>query len=251
MSNLSKLTAMLGLLVLAMPMPEANADDAAPASPTELEQVQAKVSGLFEEIEAEHVQPSPVDGWYTIRKGAVVAYISADGKYLMQGELIDLDKEINLTEETRNRAREEMLADVPDEQTIVFAPDNVKYSISVFTDIDCPYCRRFHSQIDDYLAQGIKVRYLLYPRNGPESEAWVTAEHVWCADDRKKALTLAKLDQDFETQACDASIVQDSYALGQNVGLTGTPTLVLADGSMISGYVPPLELGKRLAALNK
>jgi thiol:disulfide interchange protein DsbC len=133
----------------------------------ELAQVRAKVAEVFEEIEPDDVHPSPVDGWFTIRKGAIVAYISGDGRYLLQGDLIDLDEEINLSELTRNEARLEMLDELPDDKVIVFSPENPKFSVSVFTDIDCTYCRRFHSQIQEYLAQGIEVRYLLYPRSGP------------------------------------------------------------------------------------
>jgi thiol:disulfide interchange protein DsbC len=212
-----------------------------------LETARAKAVATFNEVRPEDVQPSPVPGWYTVRKGVVVAYISGDGKYLFQGDLIDIDQELSLTELVRNEARLKLLEAVPDERTIVFAPDNVKHVLSVFTDVDCTYCRRFHSQIDEYLAQGIEVRYLLYPRNGPGSESWSTAERVWCADDRKQALTLAKLDRPFEAASCDASIVQDHFALGQDIGLRGTPALVLEDGTLISGYVPPAELGQRMA----
>ncbi len=239
------LCAAIGVLLLASPLPRAKADDAA----AELQLVRSRVAETFDEIEEQHVQPSPVPGWYTIRKGTIIAYISSDGRYLMQGDLIDLDNEVNLTAETQNAARVTMLNDIPDEQTIVFAPEHVKYTVSVFTDIDCTYCRRFHSHIKEYLAQGIKVRYLLYPRNGPDSESWVKAEEVWCADDRQQALTLAKLDREFETASCDASIVHKQYDLGQDVGLRGTPALVLEDGTLISGYVPPLELSQRMAAL--
>lgn len=214
----------------------------------ELEQVRAKVSGVFKEIKPEHVQTSPVDGWYTIRKGAIIAYISADGRYLLQGDLIDLDDEVNLSEEARNEARLEMLAGIPDDQAIVFKPENPKYSVTVFTDIDCTFCRRFHSQINEYLAQGIQVRYLLYPRNGPGSDSWAKAEKVWCADDRNEALTLAKQDKPFKTHKCDASVVQTDYALGQDIGLRGTPAIVLQDGTLVSGYLPPSELTEALVA---
>ncbi|HEX2140273.1 MAG TPA: DsbC family protein [Woeseiaceae bacterium] len=220
------------------------ADEAAPG----LETARAKAVATFNEVRPEHVQPSPVPGWYTIRKGTLIAYISGDGKYLFQGDLIDIDDEISLTEVARNEARLEMMEAVPEERTIVFAPDEVKHVLSVFTDVDCTYCRRFHSQIDEYLEQGIEVRYLLYPRNGPESESWTTAERVWCAADRKEALTLAKLDREFESKTCDASIIHDHYALGQEVGLRGTPALVLEDGTLISGYVPPVELSQRMTA---
>lgn len=216
----------------------------------ELQQVREKVSGVFKEINPEHVEVSPVDGWYTIRKGAIVAYISGDGRYLLQGDLIDLDQEVNLSEQTRNVSRLEMLATLSDDEVIVFTPETVRFSVSIFTDIDCTYCRRLHNQIDEYMAQGIEVRYLLYPRNGPGTATWKTSEEVWCATDRNDALTLAKLDRKFESNNCDASIINSHYALGQDIGLRGTPAIVLEDGSLVSGYLPPLELTQALATLS-
>jgi thiol:disulfide interchange protein DsbC len=222
---------------------------AVPADEPELERVRAKVVETFDGIDAEDVQASPIPGWYTIRKGTVVAYMSADGRYLLEGELFDIERKVNLTEEMRNRARVSMLADVTDEQAIVFAPDDVKHTVTVFTDVFCTYCRRFHSQIDQYLAEGIEVRYLLYPRDGPGSQGWRVAERVWCAADRNQALTRAKLDREFESDQCDASIVAEHYALGQEIGLRGTPALVLEDGTLISGYLPPAELEQRMAEM--
>lgn len=244
MNRIASRIASLGLL-LALPVAFVAAEEDA----AELEKVRTRVSGLFNEIEPEHVRASPVEGWYTIRKGAIIAYISSDGRYLLQGDLIDLDEEVNLSEHERNDARLEMLATIPAENMIVFSPEVPRFAVTVFTDIDCTYCRRFHSQIDEYLAQGIEVRYLLYPRNGPAAESWVKAEKVWCADDRNEALTLAKLDREFETRDCDAAIVHKHYATGQDVGLRGTPAIVLEDGTLVSGYLPPLELTQALAAV--
>lgn len=224
--------------------------EAADEQSAELERVRAKVADVFKEIEPQHVSNSPIDGWYTIRKGAIIAYISADGRYLLQGDLIDLDDEVNLSEAARNEARMEMLAALPEDKMIIFRPENPKFSVSVFTDIDCTFCRRFHSQIGEYLAQGIEVRYLLYPRSGPGSDSWAKAEKVWCADDRNAALTLAKQDKPFKTHKCDASIVQTHYTLGQDVGLRGTPAIVLQDGTLVSGYLPPLQLTEALAAIH-
>jgi thiol:disulfide interchange protein DsbC len=233
--------------VVAMALQPAFAD----SESDDLERVRTKVSSMFDEIKAEHIQPSPIDGWYTVRKGAIVAYISADGRYLLQGDLIDLDRQVNLSEAERNKARVELVAGIPAGQKITFTPDEVKYSITVFTDIDCTYCRKLHSQIDDYLAQGIEINYLLYPRNGPTSQSWVKAENVWCADDRNEALTLAKVDQSFETHSCDSSMVGKHYAMGRDIGLTGTPAIVLSDGTLVSGYLPPEPLAERLAVLEK
>lgn len=230
----------LALAFVASPAPAAAAD-------AELERVREKVSARFDEIEPQHVVPSPIDGWYTVRKGAIVAYISADGRYLLQGDMIDLDRQANLTEEARNGARREMMATVPDDDTIVFAPEEVKHTVSVFTDVDCTYCRRLHREIDDYNAKGIAVRYLLYPRNGPSSPSWAKAERVWCAADRNEALTLAKRDEKFESQSCDTPMVSKHYAMGQDVGLRGTPAIVLEDGTLLSGYLPPDRLAAALS----
>lgn len=228
--------------LLAAPLFAAAGDDA------ELEAVRARVSTLFAEIDAEHVYPSQVDGWYTVRKGAIVAYVSGDGRYLLQGDLIDLESQVNLSEATRNEARVEMMAALPSEQMIVFTPEEVKYSVSIFTDIDCTYCRRLHSQVEDYLDRGIEIRYLLYPRTGPASASWTKAEQVWCSDDRNEALTLAKLDEKFQTSACDPSVINTHYSMGQDVGLRGTPAIVLQDGTLVSGYLPPQQLSDALSA---
>lgn len=217
----------------------------------DLASVRATVSGMFPEIQAEHIFGSPIDGWYTIRKGAIVAYVSADGRYLMQGDLIDLEQQVNLTENSRNDARRELMASYPEDQMIVFTPEEKRYSVSVFTDIDCTFCRRLHSQIDEYLAEGIEVRYLLYPRSGPTSPSWTKAEEVWCADDRNSALTLAKQDKEFETHSCDPAVVSKHYSMGQDVGLTGTPALLFEDGSLVSGYLPPARLVEALAAMGE
>lgn len=212
----------------------------------DLEQVRQKVATMFDMIEAKDVNLSPIDGWYTIQKGAVVAYISSNGRYLLQGDLIDLEKNINMSELARNESRRELMATVKDEDVIMFSPVDKKYSVSVFTDVECTYCRRLHSQINEYLADGIEVRYLMYPRNGPSSRAWTTAEQVWCSKDRNSALTAAKNDQKFASTDCDASIVGQQYTMGQEIGLSGTPAIVLEDGTLISGYLTPDQLRARL-----
>ncbi len=237
--SITATVAAAGFLILAAPASAVEQDD-------ELEAVRATVSAMFEQIKPEHVQPSPIDGWYTIQKGSIISYISADGRYLLQGDLIDLEAEVNLSEVIRNGARRDLVAGVTDDQVIKFTPADVKHSVTVFTDVECSYCRRLHSQIDEYLAHGIEVRYLLYPRNGPATKSWSTSEEVYCASDRNKALTAAKLDQAFQTVACDTSAIQDSYVLGQDIGLSGTPAIILEDGTLIGGYLPPDALSQRL-----
>lgn len=214
----------------------------------ELQHVRETVSGMFTGVDESDIFPSDVDGWYTIRKGAIIAYISSDGRYLLQGDLIDLADQVNLSEKDRNNARVKMMTDIPDEQVIMFTPDTVRHTVSVFTDVDCTFCRRLHSQIDEYMEEGIEIRYFLYPRNGPTSPSWAKAEQVWCANDRNEALTLAKLDKNFDSRDCDSSIVSAHYAVGQDVGLRGTPAIVLEDGTLFSGYLPPKQLSEAIAS---
>ena len=222
----------------------------AAADDPQLEAVRAKVSSMFQAIEPEHVKPSPIDGWSTVQKGSIIAYISADGRYLLQGDLIDLDQQVNLSEQSRSDSRRELVATLKDEEAILFSPAEPKHSVTIFTDVDCTYCRKLHNQIDEYMDRGIAVRYVLYPRNGPASKAWSKSEDVWCASDRNRALTAAKLDRDFDTSECDASMIGKHYELGQGVGLNGTPAIVLEDGTLIGGYLPPAALGARLDQAN-
>jgi thiol:disulfide interchange protein DsbC len=122
--------------------------------------------------------------------------------------------------------------------------------VTVFTDVDCTYCRKLHNEIDEYMGQGIAIRYVLYPRNGPASRAWSTSEDILCSRDRNSALTAAKLDREFQTSKCDASMLTRHYTLGQDVGLSGTPAIVFEDGKMVQGYLNPSALGARLEQAN-
>jgi thiol:disulfide interchange protein DsbC len=143
------------------------------------------------------------------------------------------------------------MAAYPEDQMLVFGPKDPKYTITVFTDVDCAFCRKLHSQIADYNKLGIRVRYLLYPRTGPNSSSWTKAEQVWCSPDRNDALTKAKLGEDLKTKACKDNPVARSYALGQQFALQGTPAILLADGELLSGYEPPDVLLKDLQAAAK
>ena len=117
----------------------------------------------------------------------------------------------------------------------------------IFTDVDCGYCRKLHRELDDYLAKGIAIHYLFYPRSGPGSASFKTAESVWCADDRQAAQTRAKANQSVEPKQCDNPIMAQ-YMAGQQVGLRGTPMILLADGTAINGYMPAARLEERLKA---
>ncbi len=194
----------------------------------------------------EEFRPSPIDGIFEYTRGADIAYVTADGKYAINGDLFEIASASNLTEVHRREVRMKMLAAVPESQMLIFSPKDPKYTVTVFTDVDCAFCRKLHSQMADYNRLGIRVRYMLYPRTGPNSESWTKAEQVWCSPDRNDALTRAKLGQELKTKACPDNPVAHTYEVGKDFAFQGTPAIVLADGDMLEGYLPPDQLLKRL-----
>jgi thiol:disulfide interchange protein DsbC len=131
---------------------------------------------------------------------------------------------------------------------VVFSPPDPKYTVTVFTDVDCVYCRALQRQIKDYNRLGIKVRYVFFPRTGPDTGSWYKAEQVWCSADRRAALTRAKLGEPLDTKPCGSTPVAREYALAESIGLEGTPGIVAANGALLGGYLPPDAL---LAALRQ
>jgi thiol:disulfide interchange protein DsbC len=186
--------------------------------------------------------PSPVPGIYEYAKGADVGYVSADGKYYFNGDLYEIQGQNNLSEQRRGGLRARLLATVAEKDMIVFSPKDPKYTINVFTDVDCTYCRKLHSEIAEINRLGIRVRYLAYPRTGPGTESWKKAEAVWCSANRNDALTRAKLGQVDTAQACSVNPVAREYALGNALGVNGTPGIVTSSGHYIGGYEPPKRL---------
>jgi thiol:disulfide interchange protein DsbC len=184
----------------------------------------------------EDLHPSPVPGIYEFTQGADVSYLTADGKYFIDGNLYDMDTRVNLTEEVRTRARVALINEVPESQMLIFAPPNPKYTITVFTDVDCGYCRKLHSEMAELNNLGVRVRYMFYPRTGPGTESWHKAEAVWCSANRNEALT----------RASGATPVAREYALGQTIGVRGTPAIVTENGDYIAGYMPPRELVQQI-----
>ena len=194
----------------------------------------------------EELRATPIAGVWELSRGLDVAYVTADGKYAFTGDLVELGSNTNLTELHRRELRAKAIAAVPESDMLIFGPKDPKYTITVFTDVDCPFCRKLHSQIAEYNHLGIRVRYLLYPRLGPNTESWTKAEQVWCSANRNEALTRAKLGEALATKPCANNGVARSYALGEQFNLQGTPAIVLANGEMLSGYLPPDALAKHL-----
>lgn len=211
--------------------------------------VRAAVKSLIPNATIDSYKAAPLAGFSEVVISGQVIYISNDGKYLMQGLLYDVANKTDLTERTMRDVRKLAMESSPVKERIVFSPKDgkVKHTISVFTDIDCGYCRRMHAQIPEYNALGIEVQYLLFPRGGIPSDSSRKSIAVWCAADAREALTEAKAGKDPGNAEC-TNPVEAQYHLGQKVGVTGTPSIVMADGSFMPGYVPPQDLLVRLDA---
>jgi len=198
----------------------------------------------------EDLRPSPVPGLYEYMQGADISYLTADGRYFIDGNVYDMGTRENLTEALRTRARSAMINAVPESQMVIFSPKNPQYTVTVFTDVDCAYCRKLHSDMAELNRLGVRVRYMFYPRSGPNTESWKKAEAVWCSANRNEALTQAKLGAKLDmSKTCDANPVAREYALGQNIGVRGTPAIVTERGDYLAGYLPPQELVQQLKDL--
>ena len=201
-----------------------------------------KIQEVFPELARNAISPSPIPGLYQIMLGGQISYVSADGRYLVQGDVYDIEEERNLTEMHRESARQSAIDMIGEKRMIVFSPAEVKHSITVFTDIDCGYCRKLHRQISVYNQLGIEVRYMFFPRSGPDTDSWFKAESVWCADDRNTALTQAKSGSSIDSDDCSPTPVTEHYQLGRTIGIRGTPAIIAQGGELIPGYVAPNEL---------
>jgi thiol:disulfide interchange protein DsbC len=208
-------------------------------------EVRKMLSELVPDAKPDTITAAPIPDFFEVAYGPMVIYVSKDGRYVLQGDILDVKEHRNLTEDTRSAKRRAALATISEDKMIVFAPKQVKHTVNVFTDIDCGYCRKLHQEIAQYTEQGIKVRYLAFPRGGPESPSFDKAVSVWCAADKNTAITRAKAGEEIEKKTCD-SPVKAEFELGKRMGVTGTPTIILEDGSMLPGYVPARQLALML-----
>jgi thiol:disulfide interchange protein DsbC len=236
-----KLINLAALSVLTLALPTANADEAA---------VRKAVTTSMPTVKIESIKPSEVKGLYEVMVGANIFYVSDDGKYLLQGRLVDVAARKDLTEEKLSGGRLKALEKIGKDNMIIFKPKIGKYTVSIFTDIDCGYCRKLHSEIDQYMAEGITIQYLLFPRAGKGSDSYNKAVAVWCAKDRNAALTAAKKDQNIEMKTCD-NPVDKHMQLASDFDAKGTPMIVTEKGNIFPGYLPAKQLAEALVEESK
>ena len=192
------------------------------------------------------VKPSEISGLFEVTVGGNVVYVTGDGKYLIQGHLVDVAAGTDLTEEKLGGARKQAIENLGVDKMIVFKPKINKYKVSIFTDIDCGYCRKLHSELDQYMAEGITIQYLFFPRAGKGSDSYHKAISVWCAEDRKAALTSAKKGETPPSKTC-ANPIDEHMQLAEEFDVKGTPMMVTEKGTIIPGYLPAKQLAEALA----
>ncbi len=234
----------------------ANAAESAESAESAAEAVEPDGSLIIErlrelrpDLPIEEVRPSPMPGMFSVElSGGQMLYVTADARYLIAGDLFELGSVelINLAEQRRIAKRRELMATVAEGEDLVFSPVGTpRASISVFTDVDCGYCRKLHLEVPQMNAMGIEVRYLAYPRAGIGSESYDKIVTAWCSDDPNDALTRLKRGEELAAATCDNPVAKQ-FLLGRKVGVTGTPAIILPDGQLLPGYLPADELAKTL-----
>jgi len=195
--------------------------------------VRAALATIAPNVKPDQVQKSELPGFYSVVLRGQVVYVSADGKYLIQGEVVDIPAKESLSGRALAGVRGTALKDLPVSKRIVFSPPNPKHTVVVFTDVDCPYCRQFHKQIAAFNQAGIAVQYVFFPLQiHPNADK--KAISVWCAQDRAAAYTAAMNGQDPGAKTCDNPIAETT-ALGMKIGIGGTPTILTPDGTQVNG----------------
>lgn len=204
------------------------------------------LSMLLPEVEVSDIKSTPIKGIYQVIIGPDVIYMTGDGRYVLKGDLLDINERRNLTEDVRSDNRVGLLNSLKKDEYIEFAASSPSETIYVFTDIDCGYCRKLHQDVPELNNRGVTVRYLAYPRAGVNSVTGREMESVWCADNKQEALTKAKNNEPVESKTCANSPIARQYTLGKQLGVRGTPAIYLEDGQAIPGYMPPDRLIKSM-----
>jgi len=212
--------------------------------------IETRLSQADPNMPIESIVPSGAPGLYEVTLGGgLVLYTTATGDFFVLGDLFAVRQGglANLSENKRRAQRVELLAGVPEEEMIVFEPEGeVRATVSVFTDVDCFYCQKFHSEVPTLNDMGIRVRYLAWPRDGVGGAAYRKIASAWCSDDRQAALTRLKNKRSIPDNVCPGNPVAEQMILGEKAGVQGTPALVFENGQLLGGYVPAPQLAARL-----
>ena len=229
----------LGRIIISIIMLLLHSELSAACNETELKE---KLNQVLPDVSFDVVQSAPMKGWCELSIGTKVFYVEEDSLLLFSGDLVSLKNGENISNKRRAGLVKDILSSSLTKQEMLIVPSaNVKTHITVFTDIDCPYCRKFHEEVPLLQARGLEVRYLLFPRAGLKGPVYDKSVSVWCARDRVNAITLAKKSRPVAMVKCNNPI-KKHYDLGRKLGITGTPTIILPDGNRIDGYIQSDEL---------
>jgi len=208
--------------------------------------IRQSLQSLQPDMPIESIAESPLSGIYQVQlTGGQQLYVSADGQFVLHGYLYQFQngQAVNLTEQAQTKAIAKQIDAIAKQDMVVFSPAAAKTHITVFTDTDCGYCQKLHSEVPELNQLGVEVRYVAFPRQGMGSHGAQTLASVWCAKDRQAAMNLAKARKEVPPASCD-NPVAEQYQLGQRIGVQGTPAIVLADGQLIPGYQPAAQLAE-------
>lgn len=236
-----RVTQIFAAAAIALVSTFAVADDAAEQA------IRKSLDSLQLEVPIDTITASPLPGLYEVKlKGSRVLYASADGQFVMQGYLFQLKdgKPVNLTEKTERLGISGLINGIPVAETVVYpAIGETKTHITVFTDTTCPYCHKLHAEVPELNKMGIEVRYVAFPRMGLGSPGDAQLQAVWCSKDKKAAMDSMVAGKEIKADKCE-NPVSKQFALGQSIGVNGTPAIVLADGQVIPGYQPAPQVAK-------
>ena len=238
--------AMLGLALMLVAVSASQAQNRDQSLRGKLEQAIEVASQ--NQLQIVSVKPTPLPTIYEVQLNTgEILYSDISGDYLFAGDMYRTGDTglVNISTKGKQERSLAKIAAIPEEEMIIFTPDMVKASITVFTDVDCTYCRKLHSELDQLMAKGIEVRYLAYPRGGLDADSYDKMISVWCSDDRKKSLTQAKNGQNLPAGDCDSPVMAH-HALGNELGISGTPALIFPDGTVIPGYMDADRLATML-----
>lgn len=215
--------------------------NAAELSATQVKSVKAALAEKLN-LKASGIKQSPLPGLYEVITEQGIFYVDAEANYLVQGSIYQILDQgvVDLTEQAMADLRKQAITPFADDM-IEYPAKDARYTITVFTDINCGYCRKLHNEIQQYNDLGITVRYLAFPRGGLRSATYRDMVSIWCADEPAAAMTNAKKGEKIASASCKNTVAQQ-YQLGQRLGVTGTPAIVFANGQLQPGYVPAPQL---------
>lgn len=208
-------------------------------------EIRNALQGLDPNTPIQSIKPAQINGLFEVIIGNEVYYVSANGRYVFNGDIYDASTKENLTSVARGKIALKILDKVGESGMIIYEPKKVRRTLTVFTDVDCPYCRKFHDDLPQHLANGIRIRYVMFPLRGLNSNVYRKEVSVWCSKDRRKAFDASKAGEAIKAKQC-ANPIADNYILAQKLGVNSTPTLITDKGILIPGYMPPAHLAARL-----